>query len=176
MIDEQKGNYYVIADHLRTAIFALADGATIEPKGRGYIIRRLIKRSCLLAFFFNLSPNDLLLVSKKIIQVNSSYYQHLKEKEEKLLFTIEEEIVKIFQFIKEKEREIAKILLNLNNIVIPVQDVFFWYDTKGVPLELINLEIKRNGCTYNKEEFNKLLKEQKDKGKKDRSQKDIKAF
>ena len=39
MVDtnEQKGNYYIIADHLRTTIFALANGATFEPKGRGYI-------------------------------------------------------------------------------------------------------------------------------------------
>src|SRR3954468_21553078 len=97
-INEQKGNYYIIADHLRTTIFALADGAVIEPKGRGYILKKLIKRSCLIAYFLNLSPGDLLSVSKKIIEVNSDYYSHLKVQEIKLLATIDEEVVKMFQF------------------------------------------------------------------------------
>jgi len=79
-INEQKGNYYIIADHLRTTIFALADGAIFEPKGRGYILRKLVKKATLLGYLLHLNSEHLQKVCEKIIEVNSSHYQHLKKK------------------------------------------------------------------------------------------------
>ena len=57
--DTQKGNYYIIADHLRTTIFALADGAVFEPKGRGYILRKLVKKATLLGYLLHLNQEYL---------------------------------------------------------------------------------------------------------------------
>jgi alanyl-tRNA synthetase len=75
--NEQKGNYYIIADHLRTTIFALADGAKFGPKGRGYILKKLVKKATLLGYLLHLSSEHLQKISEKLIEVNSSYYQHL---------------------------------------------------------------------------------------------------
>src|SRR5438132_4906218 len=93
-IDQQKGNYYIIADHLRTTIFALADGACFEPKGRGYILKKLIKKATLLAYFLNINTEQLIKISQKLIEINSSYYTHLKEKEELIISELEKEVNK----------------------------------------------------------------------------------
>ena len=66
---KEKTFFCIIADHLRTVIFALMDGATFEPKGRGYVIRKLVKKIVLLSFFLKFRTDDLILISKKIIAV-----------------------------------------------------------------------------------------------------------
>src|SRR2546423_1485862 len=72
--EAQKGNYYIIVDHLRTTIFALADGAAFEPKGRGYILKKLVKKASLLAYLIGLDSKQLQKISEKLILVNSAYY------------------------------------------------------------------------------------------------------
>jgi len=101
----RKGDYYIIADHLRTIIFALADGAKIEQRGRGYILKKLLKRVCLISYFFGLTLDNLLLVSKKIIAVNN-FYVHLKENEDSILSQIKEEIEKENNFIAKSTKKI----------------------------------------------------------------------
>src|SRR6185436_3781954 len=106
MIDnnEQKGNYYIIADHLRTTIFALADGATFEPKGRGYILKKLVKKSTLLAYLLGLNSEQL-----------------------------QKEIDKSMEFISKSTQKLNRYYTP----AITTEDIFFWYDTKGIPEELI---------------------------------------
>src|SRR5438128_823443 len=104
--DTQKGNYYIIADHLRTTIFALADGAIFEPKGRGYILKKLVKKATLLGHLSHLNSEHLQKVSEKIIEVNSSYYQYLKEKESLIISELKREIEKNQKFIIRASREL----------------------------------------------------------------------
>src|SRR6266487_3480494 len=106
--DTQKGNYYIIADHLRTTIFALADGAIFEPKGRGYILRKLVKKATLLGHLLHLNSEHLQKVSEKLIEVNSSYYQHLKEKENLIINELKKEIEKNQEFIIRANRELER--------------------------------------------------------------------
>src|SRR5436305_5694546 len=106
--NEKKGNYYIIADHLRTTIFALADGAIFEPKGRGYILRKLVKKATLLGYLLCLNSEHLQKVSEKLIEVNSFYYRHLKEKENLIISELKREIEKNQEFIIRANRELEK--------------------------------------------------------------------
>src|SRR3954454_2759439 len=144
MDSEQKGNYYIIADHLRTAIFALADGATFEPKGRGYILKKLVKRATLLGYFLNFSSDNLLFFSKKLIEVNSSFYTHLKKKENLIMENLEKEVNYTIKFITNSTQKIDQYCQdNSLNTLIPAEKIFFWYDTVGIPLELIEHHLKQ---------------------------------
>src|ERR1044072_7943944 len=105
---EQKGNYYIIADHLRTTIFALADGAVFEPKGRGYILKKLVKKATLLAYFLGLDSEQLQKVSEKLIEVNASYYKHLKAKESLIIIELKKEIDKSMNVINKSAEELDK--------------------------------------------------------------------
>jgi len=110
MIDtnQKKGNYYIIADHLRTTIFALADGARFESKGRGYVLKKLIKKTTLLAHFLNIDAQQLIKISRKLIEINSSYHTHLKEEDKSIISELEREINKYRQFISSSIQELDK--------------------------------------------------------------------
>jgi len=174
--EKQKGNYYIIADHLRTTIFALGDGALIESKGRGYILRKLIKRSCLTAFFLNLSTADLLAISQKIIEINGTFYTHLQEKKIQIMTNLEKEIVKEMNFITSATKKIANYCSKNFQKIIPTHEIFLWYDTHGIPLELISYYLEEKGKDFFEAEFNQLLAEQKLRGKEDRKSKKINIF
>ena len=119
--DTQKGNYYIIADHLRTTIFALADGAIFEPKGRGYILRKLVKKATLLGHLLHLNSEHLQKVSEKLIEVNSSYYRHLKEKENLIINELKKEIEKNQEFIIRANRELERYYTPK----VTAEDIFF---------------------------------------------------
>jgi len=170
--NQQKGNYYIIADHLRTAIFALADGATFESKGRGYVLKKLVKRATLLTYLLNLSNEQLQKVSEKLIEVNHSYYSHLYKKKELVISELKKEIDKNFNFIDKSIEE-------LNSYYFPeitAEDIFFWYDTKGIPLELIHFYLKEKKHNFPEQEFNSLLEKQKERSLKDRKKKNFSVF
>jgi len=176
-INEQKGNYYIIADHLRTAIFALADGATFESKGRGYILKKLVKRATLLGYFLSFSSDNLLSFSEKLIEINSSFYTHLKKKENLITESLKKEINYTMKFITNSTQKIDQYCQgNPLNTSIPAEKIFFWYDTAGMPLELIENHLKQKEHNFSREEFNKLLNKQKQRGKEDRERKKIAAF
>ncbi|CAG8728324.1 26081_t:CDS:2 [Racocetra persica] len=126
MTDNNRGNYYIIADHLRTTIFALADGAVFEPKGRGYILKKLVKKVAWLAYFLNLARENLRAISEELITVNSSYYPYLQEKKAAIISSIEKELGKSQQLIIEAVRKLD----NYFSPEITAQDIFFWYDTQ----------------------------------------------
>ena len=170
--NEQKGNYYIIADHLRTTIFALADGAKFEPKGRGYILKKLVKKATLLGHLLHLNTEHLQKVSEKLIEVNSSYYQHLEEKKDLIISELKKEIEKNQKFIVRANRELEKYYTPN----ITAEEIFFWYDTKGIPLELIRFYLEKNNHQFPEKEFNKLLEQQKEKGRKDRERKNVAVF
>src|SRR4051794_8417035 len=170
--EEQKGNYYIIADHLRTTIFALADGAIFEPKGRGYILKKLVKKAILLAYLVGLDSKQLQEVSEKIIEVNSTYYPYLSEKKILIISELNKEIDKEISFIQKAEKELEK------NYSPPIaaETIFFWYDTKGIPLALIYAYLKNKQCEFPEKEFKSLLAEKKKRSQKDRTKKKISAF
>src|ERR1044072_7051197 len=122
--EEQQGNYYIIADHLRTTIFALADGAKFEPKGRGYILKKLVKKAVLLTYFLNFSTSDLLLISQKIIEVNGNFYSHLKENEKLIIENLKNEIEKERKLIQNAQQKIIKYCSKNPQKSVPAQEVF----------------------------------------------------
>ncbi|MEG7978706.1 MAG: alanine--tRNA ligase-related protein [Mollicutes bacterium UO1] len=174
MIDnyEQKGNYYIIADHLRTTIFALADGAIFEPKGRGYILKKLVKKATLLGYLLGLNDEQLQKVSEKLITVNSSHYNHLREKEDLIVKELKNEINKSLDFINKSTQKLD----NNYSPKITAKDIFFWYDTKGIPLELIRFYLKSKHHEFPEKEFENLLEKQKEKGRSDRIKKKVSVF
>lgn len=170
--NEQRGNYYIIADHLRTTIFALADGAEFVSKGRGYILKKLVKKASLLTHTLNLNNEKLIEVAKKLIEVNSSYYVHLKEKENLIINELKKEIDKSSKFVSNSNQDLE----NFSKSQITVEDIFFWYDTKGIPMELIRFHLEKKNCQFPEKEFNYLLEKQKEKGRKDRENKGVTIF
>jgi len=171
-INQQKGNYYIIADHLRTTIFALADGAIFESKGRGYILKKLVKKTVLLAHFLNLNSENLQAITELLIKINCFYYSHLQKKKVLIINELKREIDKNFNFIDKSIKE----LNSYYSPEITAEDIFFWYDTKGIPLELIRFYLEEKKHNFPEKEFNNLLEKQKERSLKDRKKKNLSVF
>ncbi|MCE8162997.1 MAG: hypothetical protein I3273_00440 [Candidatus Moeniiplasma glomeromycotorum] len=169
---KNKGNYYIIADHLRTALFALADGGTFEPRGRGYILRKLVKRATLAAYLLGLTSLELEKVSEKLIEINSPYYPHLLQKKSFLISELKQQIEKEINLINQANQKLNRFSLSQ----VEVKTVFQWYDSEGIPLELIKSHFQKQNCPFPETEFNQLLTLQKKSGSEDRKKKKITAF
>jgi alanyl-tRNA synthetase len=108
LMTKNKGDYYIIADHLRTTLFALADGAIFEPKGRGYILRKLVKRATLLAYLLGLTSSELEKISEKLIEVNSVHYPRLLQKKSLLISELRKQIEKEINLIKQANQKLEQ--------------------------------------------------------------------
>ncbi|KLL01571.1 MAG: alanyl-tRNA synthase [Mycoplasmataceae bacterium RC_NB112A] len=169
---ENKGNYYIIADHLRTVLFALADGGTFEPRGRGYILRKLVKRASLTAYLLGLNILELEKISERLIGINSVYYPHLLQKKSFLISELKKQIEKETDLINQSNQKLNRF--NLSQV--EAKTVFRWYDSEGIPLELIKSHFQKQNCPFPEEEFNQFLELQKKGGLEDRKKKKITAF
>ena len=165
-------NSYIIADHLRTTIFALADGASFEPKGRGYVLKKLVKKVALLSYHLNLSQQDLQAIIEKLIATNSFYYPHLFKKKNLIIDSLKAEINKSQNLINNAVNKLDKYY----SPNVTVKDVFFWYDTYGIPYELIQTYLAKKNYQFSEQEFNELLAEQKKRSLADRKKKNISIF
>ncbi|CAJ0860710.1 5450_t:CDS:1, partial [Entrophospora sp. SA101] len=80
------------------------------------------------------------------------------------------------KFIQNSTQKITQYCQKNPQKSIPAEKVFFWYDTSGIPLELIEYHLKQKGYNFSHPEFNKLLEGQKKRGKEDREKKGVAAF
>ena len=143
----------------------------LSQKG-GYVLKKLIKKTTLLAHFLNIDAQQLIKISRKLIEINSSYHTHLKEEDKSIISELEREINKYRQFISSSIQELDKNY----SPKITAENIFFWYDTKGIPQELIRFCLPKKKFIFPEKEFKNLLEKQKEKGRQDREKKKISTF
>ncbi|WNE41840.1 MAG: Alanine--tRNA ligase [Mycoplasmataceae bacterium] len=176
LTSEDRWKIYVIADHLRTAIFAISDGALPEHKKRGYVLKKLLKRSALLSYIFNISLDDIKILYKNIISSNGTFYKDLISNEDYILSVIENEFIKFNQSFDIAFKKINRFLENNFQPEVSADTIFFWYDTEGIPLELINFSLSKREKFFNKEKFDELLFNQKERSLLERKKQGISTF
>lgn len=172
MFSIRNNQVIIIADHLRTIIFILKDGVVFGPKGREYILRKLLKKICLLFYLNNLELEIIKKISEKIIDINSLYYTELSNKREEIIKEISRELQKQFDYFVQVNKRLESILKDK----ITVEKLFFLYDTQGVPLEMIERFLKTQKKNFPKKRFAELLKKQKEKSQQERRNKKISIF
>ena len=128
----------IIADHLRTAVFILADPAGIKPSNtdQGYILRRLIRRSIRHAKKLNIDINSTWEqeIAKVILDMYENYYQELKDNRNVVLEGLSNEKIKFNRTLEKGLREFEKV--TKDNKDIDGVTAFHLFDTYGFPIEL----------------------------------------
>ena len=160
---DNKLAYRVIADHIRSVTFALADGAYFSNEGRGYVLRRLVRRAIRYANKLNLPIGSLSSLVEVVCKTMSHYYSYLYEQQEK--------VSKMILFEEEKFSKTLKQGENLLNSYLSAsdfldgKDAFLLYDTYGFPFEL-TLEIaSEKGKKVDVDGYKKAMEEQKQKAR-----------
>ena len=167
-ISKQKYNdnpfaFRVIADHIRSCTFALADGEMFSNEGRGYVLRRLLRRAVRYGKVLNIHEPFLSTLVDDVCSIMESYYPYLNEKKEFVKRVIESEENKFLKTLENGEDMLLRIIEK--NGGLSGEEMFLLYDTYGFPKEL-TLEIcEEHNIKPDIETFNKLMKEQKERAR-----------
>ena len=151
----------VITDHIRSATFMIGDGVMPSNEGRGYVLRRLIRRACRHGRLLNVTDPFLYEVVDTVIAENHKAYPELADKEEiikKIILSEEESFGKTIDAGLTRLNEAIK---NLKGNVLSGKDAFKLNDTYGFPLDLTKDILEEHGITVDEDEFNSLLENQK---------------
>ncbi len=155
--------FRVIADHMRTCTFALADGEMFSNEGRGYVLRRLLRRATRFGKVLGIEKPFLNQLVDVVVKVMKSYYPYLESKADFVKKVIEAEEVKFLKTLENGEDILNKMIEKGNGL--SGEDMFLLYDTYGFPKEL-TLEIcEEHHIKPDVETFNKLMKEQKERAR-----------
>ena len=155
--------FRVIADHIRTITFALADGESFSNEGRGYVLRRLLRRAVRYGKVLGIEKPFLYELVSVVANNMQDYYPYLLNKEQFVSKIVKAEEEKFIKTLTNGENLLMK-LINDNQKVTGA-DVFKLYDTFGFPKEL-TLEIcEEQGIKVDLEEFEKLMKEQRERAR-----------
>ncbi len=159
----------VIADHIRTLTFAIGDGATPGNEGRGYVLRRLLRRAARYGRKINLKEPFLYKLVQVIVENFSHIFPEVKANQsniEKIIKAEEESFnATLDRGIELFDALIKKLKAN-NQTVLQGEDVFKLYDTFGFPVDLTAVMAREQGYSIDEEKFNSLMEEQKDRARK----------
>ncbi len=152
--------FKVIADHVRTVTFAIADGATLSNEGRGYVLRRVLRRASKYAKSLGIDYPFMAELVDVVISIMDPFYPYLHEKKAIIKQIISAEEEKFLSTLAAGEKRIASIVSKTKDC-ISAEDAFTLYDTYGFPIELTIEYAAEKGLTVDVEGFKIFLEEQK---------------
>ena len=153
--------YRVIADHIRSITFALADGAVFSNDGRGYVLKRLLRRASRYANSLGLEAGTLASLVPVVTENMAHFYPYLRDHMERTMKMIQSEENKFAATLKTGERLLAQYIENAKD-VLPGSDAFRLADTYGFPYELTKEIAEDNGLKVDEEEYERLLAQSKE--------------
>ncbi|MBL1215762.1 MAG: alanine--tRNA ligase [Ignavibacteriae bacterium] len=164
----------VIADHVRALSFAIADGAVPSNDGRGYVLRRILRRAARYGRKLNLKEPFLFKIVETLVKNMSDTFPELKINQnniERIIKGEEESFNATLDRGIELFENIAEKVIDANRTIIDGDDVFKLYDTFGFPVDLTNVMAEEKGLSIDETKFNELMKEQKDRARKSTKEK-----
>eukprot|EP00501_MAST-03F_sp_TOSAG23-6_P002557 GSMAST32.ASY1.ANO1.2697.1 assembled CDS len=152
--DGNEGNidmaYRVVADHIRTLTFAITDGAVPSSNGRGYVLRRVLRRAVRFGFFRLLVP--------VVVEHFKGFFPELEARQKFVIEIISQEEDQfsrtLAKGLKEFEKQVQKVGKDKN---FPGATAFLLYSTYGFPQELTKLMCEEKGLVLDKEEYDAAL-------------------
>ncbi|OGC38163.1 alanine--tRNA ligase, partial [candidate division WWE3 bacterium RBG_16_52_45] len=154
---EQLRSLRIIADHVRGGVFLVGDGVTPLNVGRGYVLRRVLRRAILHGRLLGIEGYFLLEPVRKVIEMYGEIYPELAAREKEIQAVIEEEEQKFSRSLSQG----LKVMEKMGKKV----DAFVLYDTYGFPLELTQELAKSQGLKIDEADFEKKLEEQKERAR-----------
>ncbi|CIV27263.1 alanyl-tRNA synthetase [Streptococcus pneumoniae] len=166
--DGDNMSFKVIADHIRSLSFAIGDGALPGNEGRGYVLRRLLRRASMHGQKLGINEPFLYKLVPTVGKIMESYYPEVLEKRdfiEKIVKSEEESFARTLYSGQHFAQGIVADLKEKGQSVIAGQDVFKLYDTYGFPVELTEEIAEEAGMTVDREGFEAAMKEQQERAR-----------
>lgn len=163
-------SFKIIADHIRAITNALSDGAIFENVGRGYVLRRLLRRSVRMGKKLGINEPFMYKLVDTVVKVMGDSYKELIDNQGYVKTLVYEEEELFHKTLSAGERRLLELMENSTDKTISGVDVFKLYDTYGFPFELTLEYLDEKGFTTSKEEFDAYMEEQKKLAKASRKQ------
>ena len=151
---EYKMAYRVIADHVRTVTFALSDGANFSNSGRGYVLRRLIRRAARHGRLLGIKGTFLAKLSAEVINGSKAGYPELEEKKEFIFNVLTKEEEKFGKTIDQGLdilNGMEEEMKGKGEKVLSGANAFMLYDTYGFPLDLTKEILEEKGYSIDED-------------------------
>ena len=161
---EKGASYRVIADHIRSVSFLLAQGTNFDKEGRGYVLRRILRRAVRHGYLLGIKEPFMYKLVDTLCEIMGSHYTYLNEKKENI-----KELIRL-----EEERFLATISAGLELFNEELKNTktefsgevaFKLYDTYGFPLDLTADMLREKGLGVDSTKFDELMNEQKARAK-----------
>ena len=159
--DERGTSHRVIADHIRALSFALADGGLPSNEGRGYVLRRILRRAARHGHLLGLKEPFLYELVDTVIKVMGDHFHELKEKRTHIKMIVKAEEKRFNLTLDNGLAKFKEILNNVKENVIPGEAAFMLYDTFGFPLDLTKIMAEEKGLSVDEAGFQKEMEKQK---------------
>lgn len=161
----------IITDHIRSATFMISDGIMPSNEGRGYVLRRIIRRAARQGRKLGIKDMFLSNLAETVIEGSKDGYPELEEKKEFIFNVLSQEESKFNKTIDQGLsilNEMAEAVEKDGTKQLGGAEAFKLYDTFGFPLDLTREILEEKGFTVDEEGFAACMKEQKDKARKAR--------
>ncbi len=157
--------FQVIADHVRMLSFSIADGALPSNEGRGYVLRRILRRAA--RFGRKLDQHEPFIhgLVDTVCDLMGDAFPELIEKQKHISNVIKSEEASFNEALDRGINHFEKLLKNLKGKTIPGEDAFKLYDTYGFPLDLTQLMAQEKGIMVDEKGFNKSMEVQRKRAK-----------
>src|SRR6056297_256384 len=161
-------SYRVLADHARAVAFLLADGVFPSNEGRGYVLRRILRRGVRHAWLLGRREPTLVGVVDSVIESMADFYPELQERRDHLLRITRAEEERFLQTIEGGMQRFSELASGEGG-TIPGDEAFKLYDTFGFPLDLTELMAEERGYDVDVEGFEAALEAQRERSRADRA-------
>lgn len=162
----------IITDHIRSATFMIGDGVLPSNEGRGYVLRRLLRRAARHGKLLGVHEPFLYRVCATVIEENKTAYTDLPEKEDYITRIIKVEEENFAKTIDAGMKILTDVLTahkQKHETVFSGADAFKLYDTYGFPIDLTNEIAEEQGLTVDRQKFNQLMEEQRTRAREARA-------
>lgn len=152
--------FRIIADHLRAAVFIIADGVEPGNKEAGYVLRRLIRRAIRQGKIIGIENNFLKIIAGAVLDNQNNYagiYPELNFNKNKILEILDAEEIKFRRTLNKGLNEITKLINRQKGV--SGKEAFGLYQSFGFPVEMIAEELKKNNLSLDLDEFYRLKDE-----------------
>lgn len=158
----------VIADHCRAITFAITDGALPSNEGRGYVIRRLLRRAARFGRLLGIQELFLYKVGGAVVRQMGRAYPELAERQDHVLSVIHNEEKRFSETLAQGTEMLNRLMEEAKkqgSSVIPGADAFKLYDTYGFPLELTQEMAEEQGFTVDTDGFGRAMEDQRQRAR-----------
>ncbi|MCH5201818.1 MAG: alanine--tRNA ligase [Oscillospiraceae bacterium] len=159
--DKKDISLRVITDHIRSTTFMIGDGVMPSNEGRGYVLRRLLRRAARHGRILGYNKPFLFEVADTVIKDNEGAYPELRDKRDFIVKLIEVEEENFGKTIDQGLQLLEELIVKAESKILSGDDAFKLNDTFGFPIDLIKEIVGEKGMSVDIDRFTSLLKEQK---------------